>query len=150
MAYTFLAMTEVQTIRFCPVMLYNYRLGRDGQSVSIESYRKHFDEYKKVTCQVLAAAETLPDDARGQLLRDRARDIAQYGIELLLRFPAGEQVRLELADYDSMLRRDYPTIAAGMTNKNTRFLRVSRYLGPGYRLANWNAVRKTNPYRGKK
>ena len=149
MAYTFLAMTAAQTIRFCPVMLYNYRLGRDGQSVSIDSYRKHFDEYATVTRQVLAVAETLPDDARGRLLRGRARDIAQYGIELLLRFPAGEQVRRQLADYDGMLRRDYPSIAASMTNKNTRLLRATRYLGPSYRRANWDAGRKIKSYPGR-
>lgn len=126
MAFTFLGMAAAQTLSFFPVDLYCYSLGRDGQSVSILSYRKHFGDYVRVTGQVLDAAETLTG-IRGEILRGRARDIAQYGIELLLRFEPGRKVRRELEAYDRSLRRDHPAIAAGMRNKNTRLLRYSGY-----------------------
>lgn len=127
MAYTFMAMSAAQTISFCPVTLYRYRLGRDGQSVSIESYRKHFEDYARVTEQILDLADVLPNGDKGELLRDRARDIAQYGIELLLRFSPEEKVRQRLESYDRALRKDHPAIARRMRNKNTRLLRTSRY-----------------------
>lgn len=127
MAYTFMAMSAAQTMAFCPVPLYHYRLGRDGQSVSIESYQKHFEDYAKVAEQILCLADTLPDGNKGDLLRSRARDIAQYGIELLLRFAPEAKVRQRLEDYDRNLRKEHPNIARRMHNKNTRLLRTSRY-----------------------
>lgn len=127
MAYTFFGLAAARTLGFCPVMLYYYRLGRDGQSVSLESYQKHFDDYEKVAGLVLAAADSLSDNARGKQLKDRARDIAQYGIELLLRFPPSAEAKRRLVDYDTALRTRYPNIAGRMTNKNTRLLRASRY-----------------------
>lgn len=127
MAYTFFGLAAARTLSFCPVMLYYYRLGRDGQSVSLESYQKHFDDYAQVTELVLAAADSLSDDARGTQLKNRARDIAQYGIELLLRFPPSAEAKQRLVDYDTALCTRHPGIARRMKNKNTRLLRASGY-----------------------
>lgn len=149
MAYTFMAMRAAQTMAFCPVLLYHYRLGRDGQSVSIESYQKHFEDYAKVAEQILYLADTLPGGSKGDLLRSRARDIAQYGIELLLRFAPEAKVRQRLEAYDRNLRKEHPNIARRMHNKNTFFLRTSRYMELGYRLANWHADRKTKQQKAK-
>lgn len=145
MAYTFLGMTAAQTLSFCPVTLYHYRLGRDGQSVSIKNYQKHFEDYVQVTEQILDVADKLPSDEKGMILSSRARDIAQYGIELLLRFAPESKVRQRLEAYDRDLCKKHPSIAKRMHNKNTRFLRTSRYMELSYRLANWNAERKTKP-----
>lgn len=150
MAYTFLGMAAARTMSFCPENLYRYRLGRDGQSVSIESYQKHFEDYVKVTEQILDVADTLPEGAKGRILLARARDIAQYGIELLLRFPPDKKVQKRLEDYDRSLRTKHPRIAAQMHNKNTALLRYSRYTKLSYRLANWNAERKTEHNKGHK
>lgn len=140
MAYTFYGMAACQTLAFCPCMLYHYRLGRNGQSVSMEHYRRHFQEYAAVVKLVLDAADRLGDDAKGRLLCARARDIAQYGIELLLRFPTQEATALQLAEYDRALRRQHPRIAARMTNKNTRLLRATAYRA--YPVLSWWARRK--------
>lgn len=140
MAYTFLSMSAAQTMSFCPVNLYHYRLGRDGQSVSIESYQKHFEDYVRVTEQILDAADLLPWGSKGKILRGRARDIAQYGIELLLRFAPERKVRERLEAYDRALRKEHPDIAAHMYNKNTKMLRYSRY--SLYGLLNFYAKNK--------
>ena len=90
MGYTFVGMAAAQTICFVPVVLYQYRLGRDGQSVSMASYRAHTQDYIRVARILLDAAEPLaaqPAPAgRDLLLVQRARDVAQYLIELYLRF----------------------------------------------------------------
>lgn len=127
MLYTFCGVQASQTISFCPVTLYCYRLGRDGQSVSLENYCDHFDEYERVVNLVLAMAVQLPSGAKGEQLCNRAQGIAQYGIELLLRFPPSRAVRLSLKAYDTALRTRYPIIAHHMCNKNTTILRVSGY-----------------------
>lgn len=143
MAYTFAGMSAARTLCFCPVMLYYYRLGRDGQSVSLESYQKHFDDYAQVTDLVLSAADSLSDDPHGIQMKNRARDIAQYGIELLLRFPPSAETKRRLVDYDTALRTRHPVIARRMTNKNTRLLRASGY--GLYGVAQRRARKKLEP-----
>lgn len=127
MAYTFMAMNAARTISFCPVTLYHYQLGRDGQSVGIDNYQKHFDDYAKVADQIMTLADSLPAGDKEERLRNRARDVAQYGIELLLRFVPGAETKQRLIKYDTALRSRHPEIARQMTNKNTRMLRASRY-----------------------
>ena len=140
MAYTFIGMSAAQTVSFLPVTLYYYRLGRDGQSVSLENYQKHFDDYAKVTEQVLRHADEQPNSIKGNLLRNRARDIAQHGIELQLRFSPSSEVKKRLVAYDKSLRTHHPDIAHRMTNKNIRLLRASGYMM--YRIAQRHAQKK--------
>lgn len=128
MLYTFCGMTAVQTVAFCPVILYNYLQGRDGQSVSLESYRKHIGEYMQVTYLVCdAAAEIADDNPAKPLCLARAAKIAQEGIELLLRLPQTKKMRCQISLYDRTLRRRYPLIARKMSSKNTLALRLSNY-----------------------
>ena len=141
MLYTFCGVQASQTISFCPVTLYCYRLGRDGQSVSLESYRKHFDNYEKVTFLIAERAQGLAgSSAKEQLLIWRARDVAQHGIEICLRQPCSWAVWRTLKGYDKRCVHQYPKIARAIQNKNTRFLRVSWY--GMYPLLGWWERRK--------
>ena len=116
---TFHYLVSGKTICFVPVVLYQYRLGRDGQSVSMASYRAHTQDYIRVARILLDAAEPLsaqPAPAgRDLLLVQRARDVAQYLIELYLRFPPDRETGLALRRYDEMLCQTDPHIAAMMT-----------------------------------
>lgn len=147
MAYTFIGMSAVQTLCFIPQVLYQYRLGRDGQSVSMASYRAHTQDYIRVARVLLDLAEPLAQSAslsgRDLLLVQRARDVAQYLIELYLRFPPDRETGQALRRYDQMLRKNYPHIAAGMTNKNTRLLRCGNYL-PYRALSAWARGKKAD------
>lgn len=128
MLYTFRGMAGAQTVAFCPVMLYCYLLGREGQSVSLENYQRHTKEYILVAQKILAEAEKLPaGTAKGKILRARARDVAQYMIELFLRFPPSEEVKRQLREYDEMCRKQYGNIWETVPNKNTKLLRCSGY-----------------------
>lgn len=128
MLYTYCAVESARSAAFCPVMLYCYRLGRAGQSVELASYQAHAADYIRVVQAVLSRAERLPgQNPKEQMLRRRARDIAQYQIELFLRFTPGAAVWRSMAEYDRMLRREYPVISGMMQNKNTRLLRCSKY-----------------------
>lgn len=58
MGYTFVGMAAAQTICFVPVVLYQYRLGRDGQSVSMASYRAHTQDYIRVAAHSVGCCRT--------------------------------------------------------------------------------------------
>lgn len=141
MLYTFLGVQASRTLCFVPMILYCYRLGRDGQSVSLESYRKHFDNYEKV---VTLIAEQAPKresaEAKDQLLMRCARDVMQNGIQICLRQPCSRAMQRTLKEYDKCLLRHNPEIANLMQNKNTRLLRISFYWL--YPLLSWWEKRK--------
>lgn len=128
MLYTFCGMAAVETIFFCPVLVYCYQLGRSGQSVSLENYQRHYQDYIHVAMEILERAEPLsPATAKGYVLRKRAQSVAQQMIELFLRFPASASVQKLLKKYDQTLLKRFPSLSEEMRNKNTRILRLSNY-----------------------
>lgn len=128
MLYTFCGAQAAQTIRFCPVQLYNYLLGRDGQSVSMESYQKHIDEFIQVVYLICERAEVLEQSTtKNRILMSRATAVAQEAIEIVIRFPFSYKNWRILLRYDTKLRKQNPKISRSMKYKDTALLRFSLY-----------------------
>lgn len=53
MEYNFIGYLNSQTVIYYPLDVYNYYLGRAGQSVSAESYRRNFKQHEKVTFRLI-------------------------------------------------------------------------------------------------
>lgn len=53
MEYNFLTYTQSQTLVYYPLAIYNYYLGRSGQSMSIESRKKNYLDHEKVCIRLL-------------------------------------------------------------------------------------------------
>lgn len=53
MEYNFIGYLNSQTVVYYPLDIYNYYLGRAGQSVSVESYRRNFKQHEKVTFRLI-------------------------------------------------------------------------------------------------
>lgn len=53
MEYNFIGYLNSKTVVYYPLDIYNYYLGRVGQSVSAESYRKNFKQHEKVTFRLI-------------------------------------------------------------------------------------------------
>lgn len=53
MEYNFIGYLNSKTVVYYPLDVYNYYLGRAGQSVSAESYRKNFKQHEKVTLRLI-------------------------------------------------------------------------------------------------
>lgn len=53
MEYNFIGYLNSQTVVYYPLDVYNYYLGRAGQSVSAESYRRNFKQHEKVTFRLI-------------------------------------------------------------------------------------------------
>lgn len=50
--YFYLPFLVATTIRYYHINMYNYRIGRDGQSVSTESIKKHIDDLLKISLMI--------------------------------------------------------------------------------------------------
>ena len=51
--YCYFPLVKAKTFRYVDIILYQYLVGRDGQTVSVDSSIKHFQDYYKVASRVL-------------------------------------------------------------------------------------------------
>ncbi len=62
MEYNFIGYLNSKTVIYYPLDIYNYYLGRAGQSVSAESYRRNFKNHEKVTLRLIEEYYKIPKD----------------------------------------------------------------------------------------
>lgn len=61
MEYNFIGYLNSKTVVYYPLDIYNYYLGRAGQSVSAESYRRNFKQHEKVTMRLIDEYYNIPE-----------------------------------------------------------------------------------------
>lgn len=112
--------------------LYYYRLGVEGQSVSVEGQRKHYSDCRRAFAAVAAQYEAYPGPIRG------GREFAVSSlISVLMRFTYIAHMlqkkpldyRAELKAFDSRMRSEYP--GAYELSGGSRLVRIARHSGPG-------------------
>lgn len=62
MEYNFIGYLNSQTVVYYPLDIYNYYLGRAGQSVSAESYRRNFKHHETVTLRLIEEYYKIPEN----------------------------------------------------------------------------------------
>lgn len=60
--WIFLPLAMVRTVYYIPIALYQYNLGRDGQTVSRSFMQKHFSDHLACIKSLLETFDTLPND----------------------------------------------------------------------------------------
>lgn len=128
--YTLKALAGVQTIQFSDITVYCYRVAREGQSVSITGFRKHYKEHLQVLYHLLAYCAQLGLSAPVRKLYDeRLLDMitTQYRIFFWLE-PSAEH-RSELKTFDQKIKKEYPQFYGGVGLKKVRLLRRTNFAG---------------------
>lgn len=119
-----------QTVRFDDHAVYQYRIGRAGQSVDIARLVRNEEQHRSVMMALLSfrdAHADLPEpvlDAIDQAIAYYTQN--QYQIFLALG-PAASN-RAALREFDRLLRNRYPSIYARATKRSIWLIRKSRYL----------------------
>lgn len=145
----------VKTVSFIPDFVYQYRIGREGQSVSPEKMIRNKENYDRVMESLLSFyrlyqggtltgkdGKKLPcSQEKLQYLENGIARVAAGRVKILLSLPAGKEVKHALMQFEDELLRDYPEIYHANRNKAVKLLRVSRY--GLYRAAVW-ALSKMN------
>lgn len=136
----------IETITFIPDFVYQYRLGREGQSVSPEKLIKNRENYDRVLRSLLCFYEKCRNK---EIVCSRAKlsyiemgiaRIAAGRIKILLSLPGFSENKNQLKQFDSFFREKYPGIYRANKNKAVWALRKSRYAL--YGLASWMVRRK--------
>lgn len=124
------AIIPSSTIEYCHAMVYCYRIGREGQSVSLEGYRKHNSDHEKVLKKLIALLKEMnkEDGAKVELIEKRVIDMAKNQFINYLRLKTSISAWKSLIDFDRGLKNDHPQIYNEMKGKVIKIIRGTRYL----------------------
>ena len=132
MEYILFPMPYVQTIAFLPEFLYQYQIGRQGQSMDLAKMQRNAAQYDHVLASIYAYYDAHCRDIE-QPNRKKYIDrlISRFyasRIKILLSMPDAAKRKNEFVAMEETLQRDYADIYAANVNKPIRLLRGSRYM----------------------
>ena len=94
--------------------VYTYRLGREGQSMSIEGIRKHYKEHEKVFWELVDIYKTIPESetAKKILMKMRLRKETAAHFKYCCLLESLEAGQTELVSFAKLVKRNAPDILA--------------------------------------
>lgn len=122
----------VKTIRFIDAFVYMYRIGRTGQSVSIEKMQHNAKSYDIVLSSLLSFYSRLENDIpctyeKKMYIASIISRVIAAKIKLMLSFPPSSAQKKKLKDFDQELRIYYPDIYKKNIQPAVKLLRLSNY-----------------------
>ena len=123
----------IRTVSFISDFVYQYRIGREGQSVSPEKMVKNKKNYDRVLESLCAFYQKCRDgeiscsEAKLHYIESGIARVAAGKIKILLSLPADKRVRSELVQFERKMLKKYPGIYHANRNKAVKLLRASRY-----------------------
>ena len=131
MEYIFFPMPHVETIAFLPEFLYQYQIGRQGQSMDPAKMQRNAAQYDHVLTSIYAYYDAHCRDIKQPNRRKYIdRLISRFyasRIKILLSMPDAVKRKGEFITMEEILRRDYVDIYAANVNPAIRLLRGSKY-----------------------
>lgn len=132
MEYILYPMPYVQTIAFLPEFLYQYQIGRQGQSMDPAKMQRNATQYDHVLASIYAYYDAHCKDIKGTNRKKYIdRLISRFyasRIKILLSMPDAAKRKNEFMAMEETLQRDYADIYAANVNKAIRLLRGSGYM----------------------
>ena len=132
MEYILYPVPYVETITFLPEFLYQYQIGRQGQSMDPAKMQRNATQYDHVLASIYAyydahCREIKQPNRKKYIDRLISRFYASR-IKILLSMPDASRRKNEFITMEEVLYRDYPDIYAANVNKPIRLLRGSKYV----------------------
>lgn len=126
MEYILFPLPYVKTVVSLPDVVYQYRVGLSGQSMSLENMRKRCSQHERVLNRLLAFYDGLQEEQRSNLMEMTIARMAvsQYKIYLSFR----ESYRSSLIAMEQRLQKDYPAIYTKVRQKAILLLRKTHYI----------------------
>jgi len=131
MEYITLPIPYVNEVYVTELPLYMYRLGDNGQSVSIASMQKHIDDHLSVMDSVLEFIESERRRGTGgrklRYLERMAAEMAANQCLIYLSYPASEGKKQEFVEMEHSLQKKHKGVYEAVTNKAVVLLRKTNY-----------------------
>lgn len=124
--YTLKSLNCSKTVEFVDILVYLYRLARDGQSVSNAGLKKHYLEHYKVLMGLLEFEEKEAIKEYIPFFRKRLEEMVriQYGIFMMLE--PSKLHHKEFKGFDECIRTKYPQYYQ-VEGKKLKLLRMSKF-----------------------
>lgn len=102
----------IKSIYICHYPIYMYRIGREGQSISVESLKKHYKEHQTVIFDLckLYKSISVHSDARRDIILTRLVMEIRAHFKYLCYFPMSRENCNKINDFYQNLKQYYPDI----------------------------------------
>lgn len=126
--YIIKGMSNIKTIIFSEIEVYQYRVARSGQSMSIEGLRKHYKEHEKVLFTLLTYLEKAKiAGTLSEMFRKRLEEMVSMQYMIYLYLEPGKEHKKELMDFDNSLKNKYGKFY-DVNVKNVKILRKTNFI----------------------
>ena len=126
--YVVKALVNVETVCMKDCTVYRYRVGREGQSVSWEGYKKHYLEHATVVEQMLLTYKSLSDSKHMRvILFDRIKWIIDVHYNVMLHLGKDKKYKEALLRFDTMLKSKYSEFYP-TTRRKVKLFRLTKGL----------------------
>lgn len=123
--YAYLPMRSVKKIHASRIPIYQYRIGREGQSVSIEGIRRHYGDSVRVCTRLLRELSCAEGPAASYLEGCLLKECCTTYRFLCISGPDGK-VKDALRDFDGLIKRVSPSTYAQMEKRSKLVLLLRR------------------------
>ena len=127
--YNVAAFLSTDTIVRFDQPVYCYRMGINGQSMSLAGIRKHYEDMIRVSMSVIQmfqACDSNSDSTNTMIIRNYVKHAILYAVYGILAIQDRKQSKLRLVQYEQMLRIHSPE-AYKLSNQR-KFLHIARRL----------------------
>lgn len=139
--YACLPFAYVKSVRLSKLPLYRYRIGREGQSVSLSGIERHYKDIIRVCARLLHELNDTVLQSSRYLLRSVAREcVAPFNF--ITKIPPSVERKADLMAFDSALRqRPVVSDEVARLSRRVRLLRTTMFhaYAPLCKLSVWRS-----------
>ncbi len=138
--YAYLPFMHIKSIYVSKLAIYKYRIGRVGQSVSVDGIRKHYKDTVRVCLRLITEMEFFGYGSAEYILHSVSRECCIAYAHLCTAGPT-RSVKRELIRFDQRIKRDAPEVYRLMPkiSKRVALLRYTCFMS--WRLCCWHIRR---------
>ncbi|MXP76804.1 glycosyltransferase [Lachnospiraceae bacterium WCA-9-b2] len=134
--YAIVPFSAAKKALFIDLPVYCYRVGRDGQSMSVESRIRHKDEMLRICRKTYEFCETQRNSENYRYILRRVARFHVIAIQTYLLLPLSDHNRRTIKRYDQKIRREFPDIYKGAARCQKMGIFVSMMRKTNY-MAYW-------------
>lgn len=120
----------IETVVFLPEMVYQYRLGTDGQSMNLESMQKNYLQHEKVLQSIIRLYEQEDNSslAKKAYLAKGAAKLMTSQVKIYLSFQSSRRWKRKIQQLVDTIAENYPEIFHACSNRAVKLLHSTNYI----------------------
>ena len=138
--YILYAISFVNKVIYYDLCIYQYRIGLQGQSVSLEGIKKHINDMENVIKDLNTYFAPNKKTKNEYFINTQLAKLYKTYIGSLLLFPVSTKIKKQIKEFDIQIRKKCFNRYELMENRKILLLRMSKY--HLYRFCAWYAKRE--------